>query len=171
MSTTVGESVHRHLTKELVQYFNNASYFKENDNSDKSVRKWVLTAHKTQVRIWLVMPAKVKETNLYRLGKFLQLQHIFYKGKTGLTLIFIHFLLPSFLFKTDNFLQPFSTPIMDSILYFELVSKYLANCRYLEVENPKHISRQISKLQQLPEAEGLALEALHIINQPQILMK
>lgn len=60
---------------------------------------------------------------------------------------------------------------MDSILYFELVSKYLANCRYLEVENPKYISRQISKLQQLPEAEGLALEALHIINQPQILMK
>lgn len=77
----MGESVRWHLTKELVQYFNIASYFKQDDNSDKSARKWVLTAHKNQVRIQLVMPAKVKETTLYKMGKFLQLQHIFYKRK------------------------------------------------------------------------------------------
>lgn len=101
--TTVGESVLWHLTKELVQYFNNASYFKQNDNSNKSVRKWALAAHKNQVRIWLVMPAKVKETSLYKMENFLQLQHVFYKGNTGLALIFVHFLLLFFLFKTDHF--------------------------------------------------------------------
>lgn len=39
-------AVRENLTKELVQYFNTASYFKQDDNSDKSIRKWVLAAHK-----------------------------------------------------------------------------------------------------------------------------
>lgn len=65
-STAVGENVHWHLTKELVQYFNTASYFKQDDNSDK--RKWILAAHKNQVRTSLAMPANVKKTSLYQMG-------------------------------------------------------------------------------------------------------
>lgn len=52
--------------------------------------------------------------------------------KTGSALIFVHFLLTFSLFKTDHFLYSSSTPIMDSILYFELVSKYLANYELLK---------------------------------------
>lgn len=74
-------------------------------------------------------PSQVKETNLYRMGKYvLRLQHIFHIGKTELVVIFAPFLLPFYL----NLHISYITPIKCSILYFELILKYLANYELFE---------------------------------------
>lgn len=84
--------------------------------------------HTKNLRIWFVVSVKVKETNLYRIGKIRLLQHVS-QGKDGISSDFCSF--PFAICLNQNIF--YITPIKCSSLYFELILKYLATYGLFEV--------------------------------------